>query len=54
MAVIQSRIHALQIRNEATARELASDAADDGDKVVVLFDRAVPNGQAFADAGCWA
>ena len=54
ITVIQSRIHVQQLRNEATAREMASDAAEDGDDVVVNFDRAAPDGQAFADAGCWA
>jgi hypothetical protein len=54
ITVIQSRIHVQQLRNEATSREMASNAAEDGDDVIVIFDRAAPDGQAFADARCWA
>jgi hypothetical protein len=44
MTVVQSRIHTQQLRNEKTAREMASDAAEDGDNVIVIFDRAAPDG----------
>jgi hypothetical protein len=54
ITVIQTKIHNQQLRNEATARETASDAAEDGDDAIVIFDRAAPDGQAFADAECWA
>jgi hypothetical protein len=54
ITAIQTKIHNQQLRNEATAREKASDAVEDGDDVIVIFDRAAPDGQAFADAGCWA
>ena len=41
-------------RNEATAQLEASDAVEDGYDVIVIYDRAAPDGQAFADAECWA